>query len=64
MLAICGVAGTLTAVSPCSRELPEVINLSTRILVLRGGRIVGDVARAQATQSTLMRLMAGIPAQG
>jgi ABC-type sugar transport system ATPase subunit len=43
-----------------SSELPEVINLSTRILVLRAGRIVGEVPREQATQETLMRLMAGI----
>ena len=43
-----------------SSELPEVINLSTRIIVLRAGRIVGEVAREQATQETLMRLMAGI----
>ena len=33
-----------------SSELPEVINLSTRILVLREGRIVSEVPRAQATQ--------------
>ncbi|MGD0649800.1 MAG: sugar ABC transporter ATP-binding protein [Verrucomicrobiia bacterium] len=43
-----------------SSELPEVINLSTRILVLRAGRIVGEVSRDQANQETLMRLMAGI----
>jgi ABC-type sugar transport system ATPase subunit len=43
-----------------SSELPEVINLSTRILVLRAGRIVGEVPREQATQKALMRLMAGI----
>lgn len=43
-----------------SSELPEVINLSTRIIVLRAGRIVGEVRREQATQETLMRLMAGI----
>ncbi len=43
-----------------SSELPEVINLSTRILVLRNGRMVGEVSRAQATQETLLRLMAGI----
>jgi ABC-type sugar transport system ATPase subunit len=45
-----------------SSELPEVINLSTRILVLRNGRIVGEVSRVQATQETLLRLMAGIHA--
>ena len=43
-----------------SSELPEVINLSTRILVLRNGRIVGEVPREQAKQETLMRLMDGI----
>ncbi|MGD0059285.1 MAG: sugar ABC transporter ATP-binding protein [Verrucomicrobiia bacterium] len=45
-----------------SSELPEVINLSTRILVLREGRIVSDVPRSQATQELLLRLMAGIAA--
>jgi len=43
-----------------SSELPEVLNLSTRILVMREGRIVGEVPRDQANQETLMRLMAGI----
>jgi ABC-type sugar transport system ATPase subunit len=45
-----------------SSELPEVINLSTRILVLREGQIVSDVPRSQATQELLVRLMAGIAA--
>jgi ABC-type sugar transport system ATPase subunit len=43
-----------------SSELPEVINLSTRILVLRHGRIVGELTRAEADQATVLRLMAGI----
>jgi ABC-type sugar transport system ATPase subunit len=42
-----------------SSELPEVLNLSTRILVLREGRLVGEVPRAQATQERVLRLMAG-----
>jgi ABC-type sugar transport system ATPase subunit len=45
-----------------SSELPEVLNLSTRILVLREGRVAGEVARAQANQEGLLRLMAGIAA--
>jgi ABC-type sugar transport system ATPase subunit len=45
-----------------SSELPEVINLSTRILVLRNGRITGEVSRANASQEALMRLMAGLRA--
>lgn len=43
-----------------SSELPEVINLSTRILVLRHGRIAAELPRDQADQETVMRLMAGI----
>jgi ABC-type sugar transport system ATPase subunit len=48
------------AVLLISSELPEVLNLSTRILVMRQGEIVGELPRAQATQDNLMRLMAGI----
>jgi ABC-type sugar transport system ATPase subunit len=45
-----------------SSELPEVLNLSTRIIVLREGRIAGELSRAAATQDGLMRLMAGVAA--
>jgi ABC-type sugar transport system ATPase subunit len=43
-----------------SSELPEVMNLSRRILVMREGRIAGEVPRAEVTQPALMRLMAGV----
>jgi ribose transport system ATP-binding protein len=43
-----------------SSELPELLNLSDRILVLRAGRVVGEVARAEASQERLLRLMAGL----
>jgi len=43
-----------------SSELPELLNLSDRILVLRAGRMVGEVARAEASQERLLRLMAGL----
>src|SRR5436190_15371586 len=43
-----------------SSELPEVLNLCTRIIVLREGRIAGEISRAAATQDGLMRLMAGV----
>ena len=43
-----------------SSELPEVINLSTRVLELRAGRVAAELPRAQADQETLLRLMAGI----
>jgi ABC-type sugar transport system ATPase subunit len=37
-----------------------VINLSTRILVVREGRIVGELSREQASQEAVLRLMAGV----
>ena len=56
------LAGEGTAVLLISSELPELINLSTRILVLREGRLVGEVPREEATQDTLLRMMAGLAA--
>ncbi|HSW44630.1 MAG TPA: sugar ABC transporter ATP-binding protein [Phycisphaerae bacterium] len=43
-----------------SSELPEVLNLSTRIIALREGRVMGELPRDQADQESLMRLMAGV----
>jgi ABC-type sugar transport system ATPase subunit len=45
-----------------SSELPEVLNLCTRVIVLREGRIAGELPRVAATQDALMRLMAGVVA--
>ncbi|MGH7656196.1 MAG: sugar ABC transporter ATP-binding protein [Gemmatimonadaceae bacterium] len=43
-----------------SSELPELLYLSTRVLVLRHGRVQGEVARSNATEESLMRLMSGV----
>ncbi|MCK6457485.1 MAG: sugar ABC transporter ATP-binding protein [Phycisphaerae bacterium] len=51
------------AVLLISSELPELLHLSTRIVVLAGGRIVGEVARGAASQDVVMRLMAGIASE-
>lgn len=45
-----------------SSELPEVINLSDRVLVMRNGRLAGELPRAQASQSAILKLMAGVAA--
>jgi ABC-type sugar transport system ATPase subunit len=45
-----------------SSELPELIGLCRRIVVLRSGQIVGEVAQAAFTEAALMQLMAGVPA--
>ena len=41
-----------------SSELPEILHLSTRILVLANGHIAGELPRTQATQANVLRLMA------
>ncbi len=48
------------AVILISSEMSEILNLSTRIMVLRQGIFVGEVNREYATQETIMQLMAGI----
>jgi len=47
------------AVLLISSELPEVLHLSTRILVLREGALAGELTRQDATQSHVMELMTG-----
>jgi len=46
-----------------SSELPEVMNVSRRILVMRLGRISGELLRNDFSQPNLMRLMAGMEAK-
>ncbi len=48
------------AVLAISSDLPEVLALGRRVLVMRGGRLVADVPRDQADQESLMRSMAGV----
>jgi len=43
-----------------SSELPEIIRLSTRVIVLREGRVAGELPRQGLEQEALLRLMAGI----
>lgn len=45
-----------------SSELPELLQLATRILVMREGRVVGTVAMQDADQAHLLRLMSGLAA--
>ena len=46
-----------------SSELPEIMNLSRSLLVLRGGKIHGELPRRDFSQPGIMRLMAGVEAQ-
>jgi simple sugar transport system ATP-binding protein len=42
-----------------SHKLEEVLELSDRITVLRRGRVVGTLSRAEATKDVLVRMMVG-----
>jgi ABC-type sugar transport system ATPase subunit len=52
------------AILVISSELPEVLSLSERIIVLRSGRVAGELSRHEATQDSVLRLMAGLGAAG
>jgi ABC-type sugar transport system ATPase subunit len=41
-----------------SSELPEVLSLADRILVMREGSLAGEIPRAEATEETILRLAA------
>ncbi len=45
-----------------SSELPELIGLCRRIVVMRNGGIAGEVPRANFSEAALMQLMAGVAA--
>jgi len=46
-----------------SSELPEVTGLSRRIMVLRQGRVAGELPRSEFSPAALMGLMAGVGAE-
>jgi ABC-type sugar transport system ATPase subunit len=50
------------AILMISSELPELIGLCTRILVMREGRLAGEVPRTDYSEAKLMGLMAGVAA--
>ena len=45
-----------------SSELPELINLCRRIIVVRDGEQVGELDRDNFSQTVLLRMMAGVAA--
>ena len=47
------------AVLLASSDMPELVNLSHRILVIRGGAIAGELARDAADQEAILRLAMG-----
>lgn len=48
-----------TAIVMVSSEMPEVIGMSDRVLVMREGKIGGELARAELTQEGIMQIASG-----
>ena len=46
-----------------SSELPEIIGLCDRALVIRDGRLAGELAASEMTEERLLRLASGLSAQ-
>jgi ribose transport system ATP-binding protein len=47
------------AILMISSELPEVLGISDRVLVMREGRLAAEFSRAEATQDSIMRAATG-----
>jgi len=47
------------AIIMISSELPEILGMSDRILVMHEGRIAGELSRAEANQESIMHLATG-----
>ena len=50
------------AVLLISSELPEVLGLSDRVIVLTGGRVTAEFSRAEASPEAVMRAATGTAA--
>jgi rhamnose transport system ATP-binding protein len=54
------LAGEGRAVILISSELPEIIGMSDRVLVMREGRLVGEFSRAECRDEVLGACAAGV----
>jgi len=56
------LVGRGAAIVMISSELPEILGMSDRIMVMREGRVVGEFARAEASEENILdRAMRGTP---
>jgi len=57
------LAGQGLAVLMISSELPEVLGMADRVLVMREGRLVTELSRTEADEETVVRA-ATVPLEG
>jgi ABC-type sugar transport system ATPase subunit len=50
------MAGAGTAILVISSDLPEVLTVSDRVVVMTSGRIAGELAKGEATEEAVLRL--------
>jgi rhamnose transport system ATP-binding protein len=55
-----GLVADGMAVLMISSELPEVLGMADRVLVLHEGRITAELSRAEATEDSIMRAASGL----
>jgi ABC-type sugar transport system ATPase subunit len=53
-----------TSVLLLSTDLPELLALSNRVMVMHGGRVAGIVSADEASEEQIMRLATGQAAPG
>lgn len=56
---MCKLAQEGKAIIMISSELPEILGMSDRVLVMHEGKVGGEFMRAEATQETIMRAATG-----
>jgi rhamnose transport system ATP-binding protein len=56
------LAGRGLAVLMISSELPEVLGMADRVLVMREGRLTGELSRAEADEENVIRAATGVAA--
>jgi rhamnose transport system ATP-binding protein len=56
---MCDLAAQGMAILMISSELPEILGMSDRIAVMRGGTIAATSARAEATQQQILATALG-----
>ena len=49
-----------TAIIIVSSDLPEVLQMSDRVIVMRNGTVVGEVAAEELSEETVMNLVSGV----
>ena len=52
------------AIIMISSEMPELLGMSDRILVLAQGRVAGELAKSQFDQERVLRLASGLEVRG